>query len=153
MPSSSSLNHKRHGGPRRMTVSLRGLRVLLVAALYLRRFLLLNKDLLTGRVQGAVHLYLFAFELLHFILMVDVVGRAAGGILQHVFVALFHDRAGETLTAGRIGLSLSARCLLPSLSCGRLICRLLWCLLGRLLCRRIGRLRRSWRLLLWRLLR
>jgi hypothetical protein len=31
-----------------MTVSLRGLRVLLVAALYLRRFLLLNKDLLTG---------------------------------------------------------------------------------------------------------
>src|SRR3981081_3967409 len=81
--------------------------------------------------------------------MVNVVGRATCGILQHVFVALFHDRAGETLTASRIGLSLSARRLLPGLSRGSLVGRLL----RRLLRRRIGRLCRSRRLLLWRLLR
>src|SRR3981081_1973491 len=81
--------------------------------------------------------------------MVNVVGRATCGILQHVFVALFHDRAGETLTASRIGLSLSARRLLPGLSRGSLVGRLL----RRLLRRRIGRLCGRRGLSLWRLLR
>lgn len=60
---------------------------------------LLHVDDLAVRIQGTVHANFLSFELLHFVLMVDVIGRAGGGILKHVLVALLYHRAGESLSA------------------------------------------------------
>jgi GGDEF domain-containing protein len=59
-------------------------------------------DHLAARVQSAVHFNLLAFELLHFILVVDVVGVTAGGILKHILVTRLHNRTREGLIARRL---------------------------------------------------
>ncbi|SRR5713101_2070995 len=48
---------------------------------------LLNMDHLAACIQRAFHLHPLAFELRHFILVVDVIGGAGIRILQHILVA------------------------------------------------------------------
>jgi hypothetical protein len=96
-------------------------------------------------VEGAMDANFLAFELLHLVLMVDVVCGAAVGILEHILVTRFHDDTGEDLDSGLLGLGLGI---------GRLLSRLVWRLpwLPRLLFGPLpGPL--SWRLLLRRRLR
>ena len=66
------------------------------------QFRLLHVNHLAAGIQRAVHANLLAFELLDLVLVVDVVRGSRRRILQHVLVALFHDRTGERLSAGGV---------------------------------------------------
>lgn len=54
------------------------------------------------RIERAMHAHSLANIFLHFVLVVDVVGLAAGFILQHVLVALLYDGAAESLRAASL---------------------------------------------------
>lgn len=111
---------------------------------------LLHVDHLGGRIQCSVHTHFLSFELLHFILMVNVIGRARGRFLEYIFVALFHHGSDKLFAAAGIGL---LRLILRRLSLiGSLLVRLLLRPCRRLLAVRLLRLRRR-RLAVRRLLR
>ena len=57
---------------------------------------LFHKDLRATWIERALYAHALAFELLHVVLVVDVVGFAAV-IFQHVLVAVLLHRAGEYL--------------------------------------------------------
>jgi hypothetical protein len=80
-----------------------------------------------------MHCDLLAFELLYFILVVNVIGVIAGGILKHILVARLYDGAGKSLNSRLLrGLRLSV---------GIFGCRLVrWRLLPGLLCLLLHRL-------------
>ena len=60
----------------------------------------LQMDHLSIRVQSTVHFHFLAFELLHLILMVDVVGVPSSRILEHIFVTRLYDHTHKTLRTG-----------------------------------------------------
>jgi hypothetical protein len=67
--------------------------------------ILLHVNRLAVRIQGARHAHLFAFELLHQLLMVNV-PRLAAGVLQNELVAALRNRADEGLILGALGIRL-----------------------------------------------
>ncbi len=75
-------------------------------------------------VQSAMYTNFLAFELPYFVLVVDVVSGAAGGILESKLVTRLHDRTGEDLDSVLLRLSLRIRGRLS-----RLVRRLPWLLL------------------------
>ena len=58
---------------------------------------LLNVDHLSTGVNGAMNAYFLAFELRHFVLVVEIIGISACCILKHILIARFYDCAGEGL--------------------------------------------------------
>ncbi len=60
-------------------------------------------------VKSAMHANSLAFELLHLVLMVDVVRGAAVGILEHILVTRLHDDTREDLDSGLLGLGIGNR--------------------------------------------
>jgi len=116
---------------------------------------LLHHDLVSARVQGSLNANALAFELFHFVLMIDVIGLSRI-VLQNVLVSLLYDRTGEGLSSGsrsavrRRSLRARLRSLTAGRGCGR-VRRLRWRLARRSLRvrRRLrrGRVRRRRRLL------
>jgi len=98
---------------------------------------LLHVNHLPACVQGSAHPDFLAIKLLHFVLMIDVISRARGRVLQHILVPLLYDRSSKGLSA-----SLIRRLCLRSLLPGALArCGLIWSLLAGLI-RRLPRSRR-----------
>ncbi len=64
---------------------------------------LLHVNHLPACVQGSVHPNFLAVKLLHFILMIDIVRRSGGRVLQHILVTLLYDGPGEGLSACLVG--------------------------------------------------
>ncbi len=62
---------------------------------------LLHHDFIGARVQGSLNTNPFAFEFLHFVLMIDVVDLSRI-VLQNTFVSLLHYRTGEGLSSRSI---------------------------------------------------
>lgn len=60
---------------------------------------LLQMDQLSAWIQCAVHSHAFSDKFLDFILMIEIVSLPCGLFLQHVFVALLHNRAAKTLNS------------------------------------------------------
>ncbi len=111
---------------------------------------LLHVDHLGGWIQRPVYAHFLSFKLLHFILMVNVIGRARGRFLEYIFAALLHHGSDKLFAAAGIGL---LRLILRRLSLiGSLLVRLLLRPCRRLLAIRRLRLRRR-RLAVRRLLR
>ena len=106
---------------------------------------LLHHDLIGARVQGTLNTNALAFELLHFVLMIDVVGLSRI-VLQNVLVSLLHDRTGEGLSSRSISTvgrrSLRARLRSPT---ARRRSGRVWGLRRRRLARRSLRVRRRLR--------
>ena len=99
---------------------------------------LLHVDHLGGRIQRSVHAHFLSFKLLHFILMVNIIGGARGRFLEYIFAALFHHGSDKLLAAAGIGL---LRLILRRLSLiGSLLVRLLLRPCRRLLAVRLLRL-------------
>ena len=84
---------------------------------------LLHVNYLAARIQCSVHANFLAFELLHPILVIDVV-RGAVVRLQHVLITLLHDGPGEDLCGRSIRRRLRIRCA----AAGRLLPGLIWSL-------------------------
>ena len=67
---------------------------------------LLHHNFVGGRIERALNADALAFELLHFVLVIDVI-RLPGVIFQNVLVALLCNRAREslasTITGGATG--------------------------------------------------
>ena len=69
-----------------------------------------------------MHCDLLAFEFLYYILVVNVIGAIAGGILKHILGARFYDGAGKGLNSRLLlGLSLSVWIFLSRLARRRLL--------------------------------
>jgi hypothetical protein len=81
---------------------------------------LLHHDFIGARVQGSLNTNALAFELLYFVLMIDIIGLSRI-VLQNVLVSLLHDRTGERLSSGSSS-AVGCRSLRPrlrSLAAGR----------------------------------
>src|ERR1700733_1120044 len=60
---------------------------------------LLHHDLLTRRIQRALHAHALSIELRNVGLMIDVINMARV-IFQHILISSFHDRSRESLAVG-----------------------------------------------------
>ena len=63
---------------------------------------LLQVNHLPGRIQRAMHSDSLAGKLLHFILMIEVVGLPGSVVVQHIAVARFYNHSAKDLSRARL---------------------------------------------------